>query len=118
MYSFKNNVLSTLLRHNAGSLQNIFKIPLGRAVLLARGRSFGRKLDGVHLRPLYLDTGEGHPRTFDADGVLDDLEPWTGLHQPPHQPEVAVGYGFGMPPPDYQIPHGQFGHPMQFDQLF
>ena len=64
MYSFKNNVLSTLLRYNVGSLQDIVKISLGRAVLLALGRSLGRKLDDIHLRPLHLDTGEGHPRTF------------------------------------------------------
>ena len=97
MYSFKNNVLSTLLRHNAGSLQNIFKIPLGRAVLLARGRSFGRELDGVHLRPLYLDTGEGHPRTFYADRPLDGVKPRAGIDQPLHESEVAPGYGFRRP---------------------
>ena len=67
MYSFKNNVLSTLIRYNAGSLQDIAKISLGRAVLLALGRFLGRELDGVHLRPLHLDVGEGHPCTLDAD---------------------------------------------------
>ena len=44
MYSFKHDVLSTLPRYNAGSLQDIMKIPLGRAVLLASGRSLGREL--------------------------------------------------------------------------
>ena len=79
MYSFKNNVLSTLLRHNAGSLQNIFKILLGRAVLLAHRRSFSRELDGIHLRPLYLDAGEGNPRTFYADRLLDGIKPRAGI---------------------------------------
>ena len=67
MYSFKDNAFCTLALYNAGSLQDIIKIPLGHAVLLARGRFLGRELDGVHLRPLHLDTGEGHPRTLDAD---------------------------------------------------
>ena len=118
MYSFEINVLRTLRHHNTRPLQDVFKIPLGHAVLLASGRSLGRELDGVHLCPLHLDTSEGHPRTFDANRPLDDVKPGAGIDQPLHQPEVAVGYGFGMPPPDYQIPHGQFGHPMQFDQLF
>ena len=67
MYSFKDNAFCTLALYNAGSLQDIIKIQLGRAVLLARGRPLDRKLDDVHLRPLHLDTGEGHPRTFDGN---------------------------------------------------
>ena len=86
MYSFKNKVLSTLLCHNAGSLQNIFKIPLGRVVLLARGRSFGRELDGIHICPLYLDAGKGHPCTFNTDRSLHGFEPWAGTR-----------YGLGRP---------------------
>ena len=93
MYSFKDYILRTLLRHNAGSLQDIAKISLGGAVLLGVGRSLGRELDGVHLRPLHLDTGEGHPRTFDADRPLDGIKPRAGIDQPLHEPEVATGYG-------------------------
>ena len=70
MSSFKDNVFCTLALYNAGSLHDIIKIQLGHAVLLARGRSLGRDLDGVHLRLLHLDTGEGHPGTFDADRPL------------------------------------------------
>ena len=97
MYSFKDNIRITLLRHNAGSLQDIIKIPLGRAVLHACGQSLGRKLHGVHLHPLYLDSGEGHSRAFDADRPLDGIKPRAGIDQPLHQPEVAAGYGFGRP---------------------
>jgi len=118
MYSFENNVLRTLRRHNTRPLQDIFKIPLGRAVLLALRRSLGHKLDGVHLRPPHLDAGEGHARALDADRPLDDVQPRAGIHQPLHETEVAAGYSFGRPQPDYQILHGQFGHPMQLDQLF
>ena len=35
MYSFKDNVFCALALYNAGSLQDIIKIPLGRAVLFA-----------------------------------------------------------------------------------
>ena len=97
MYSFKNNILSTLLRYSAGSLQDIIKIPLGRAVLLASGRTLGHELDNVHLRPLHLDTGEGHPRTFNADRPLDAIKPRVGIDQPLHEPEIAAGYGFSRP---------------------
>ena len=97
MHSFKDNVLRTLALYNAGSFQDIIKIPLGRAMLLARGRSLGRKLDGVHLSPLYLDMGEGHPRTFDADRPLYGIKPRAGIDQPLHEPEVAAGHSFGRP---------------------
>ena len=88
------------------------KIPLGCAVLLARGRSLGRELDSVHLRPLHLDTGEGHPRTFNADRPLYGIKPRAGIDQPLHESEVAAGYSFGRPQTDYQILHGQSVHPM------
>ena len=97
MYSFKDNVFCTLALYNAGSLQDIIKIPLGRAVLLARRRSLGRKLHSVHLHPLYLDSGKSHSRAFDADRPLDGIKPRAGIDQPLHESEVAAGYGFGWP---------------------
>jgi len=101
MYSFKNNVFCTLRRHNARPLQDVFKISLGRAVLLALGRPLGHKLDGVHLRPPDLDVGKGHTRALDADGPLDGVQPRTVIHQPLHEAEVTAGYSFGWPQPDY-----------------
>ena len=97
MNSFKDNVFGAVALYNVGSLQDIIGISLGRAVLLGHGRSLGHELDDVHLRPLYLDTGEGHPRTFDADRSLDGIKPRAGIDQPLHEPEVAVGHGFGRP---------------------
>ena len=79
MYSFKDYIFSTLLHHIAGSLQDIAKISLGSAVLLASGRSLGRDRDDIHLRPLHLDMGEGHPRTFDADRPLDGVKRRAGI---------------------------------------
>ena len=64
-------------------------LPLGRAVLLALKRPLGHQLDGVHLRPPYLDTGEGHAHALDADRPLDDVQPRAGIHQPLHESEVA-----------------------------
>ena len=80
MYSFKDHVFRTLLHSNAGSLQDTIKIQLGLAVLLALRRPLGHKLDGVHLRPPDLDTGEGHAGALDADRPLDDVQPRTGIH--------------------------------------
>ena len=97
MTSFKDNVFRTLALYNAGSLQDIIKIPLGRAVLFAGRRSLGRKLDGVHLHPLYLAASEGHTGTFNTGGALDDVQPRTGAHHPPHESEVAARHSFGWP---------------------
>ena len=97
MYSWKYNILSTLLRHNAGSLQDIVKIQLGHAVLLARGRSLGHNLHDIHLHPVHLYSGKGHSRAFDADRPLDGIKPRAGIDQPLHEPEVAARYGFGRP---------------------
>ena len=55
--------------------------------------------------------------TFDADGPLDDFQPWAGVHKPPHQAELAVGKGVARPHPDYKALHGLFGHLVQLDQL-
>ena len=97
MYSFKDNVFRTLALHNAGSLQDILNIPLRRAVLLAHGRSLGCELHGVHLRPLHLDAGEGHPHTFDADRPLDGIKLRACIDHPLHESEVAAGQGVSRP---------------------
>ena len=101
MYSFKSNILSTLVRHNAGSLQDTIKIQFGLAVLFALGRPLGHKLHGVHLRPLDLGVGERHACAFNADRSLDDVQPRAGIYQPLHEAEIAAGYSFGRPQPDY-----------------
>lgn len=97
MYSWEYYILSTLLCNNAGPLHDIVKIQLRGAVLLARGRSLGHKLRGIHLCPMHLDLGEGHSRTFDADRPLDGIQPRAGINEPLHEPEVAARDGFGRP---------------------
>ena len=84
-------------RHNAGPLQYVFKILLWRAVLLAFRWPLGHKLDDVHLRPLYLDSGEGHSRVFDPDRPLDGIKPRVGTNKALHETEVVAGNGFGRP---------------------
>ena len=55
--------------------------------------------------------------TFNTDGALDDFNPWTGVHQPPHQTEVTPRHGFSRPQPNYEALHGLFGHLVELDQL-
>ena len=75
--SFKNYILGTFIRHKAGTSKNILVIVLGLAMLLPRRRPVLHKLLTVQLTPVHLCTGKGPTGTFDADGALDDLEPWT-----------------------------------------
>ena len=97
MYSWEYNILVTLLRHKAGSLQDTVKIKLGFAVILSRGRSHDHQLRGLHLRPVHLGTGEGHSRAFNADLPLDGIQLRAGINQPLHETKVAAGDGFGKP---------------------
>src|SRR3954469_9194026 len=87
-------------------------------MLVPRRRPVPHKLLTVQLTPMHLCTGKGPTGTFDADGALDDLEPWTSLHQSPHQPEVAPRQGLPGPQPNYEALHGLFGCLVELDQLF
>ena len=73
IHSFKHDILRTQAIYNAGYFKDIVEILLRRTMLLACGRSLGCKTGGIHLCPLYLDTGEGHPGTFDVDRPLDSI---------------------------------------------
>src|SRR3954466_13987259 len=116
--SFKNYILGTFIRHKAGTRKNILVIVLGLAMLLPRRRPVPHKLLTVQLTPVHLCTGKGPTGTFDADGALDDLEPWTGLHQPPHQPATAARQGLSGPQPNYEALHGLFGHLVELELRF
>src|SRR3954462_1464933 len=115
--SFKNDILGTFSRHKAGALQNILIIVLGLAMLFPRRWPVLHKLLTVQLAPVHLSTGKGPTGTFDVDGALDDLEPWTSLHQPPHQPEVAPRQSLSRPQLNYEALHGLFGYLVELDQL-
>ena len=75
------------------------------------------KLLSIQLALVHLSTGKGPTGTFNADGALDDFEPWTGLHQPPHQPEIAPRQSPSRPQPNNEALHGLFGHLVELDQL-
>ena len=66
------------------TLQDALIIHFGVAMLLALQRPLLHQLLSIQLAPVHLSTGKGPTGTFNADGVLDDLKPWTGIHQPPH----------------------------------
>ena len=85
------------MHYKAGTLQDVLIIHLGFAILPARRWSIRHKLLSVHLAPVHFSTSKGPTGTFDADGALDDFEPWTGLHQPLHQPEIAPRQGLSGP---------------------
>ena len=86
-------------------------------MLLALRWPLLHQLHSVQLRAVHLRLGKSPACTFDADGPLDDLKPWAGFHQPPHQTEVAARQGLARPHPDYNAPHGLFGRLVKFDQL-
>ena len=74
----------TSLDHNAGTLQDTLIIHLGRAILLAQRWRVRHKHLSIHLALVHLSTGKGPTVTFNTGGSLDDLNPWTRIHQPPH----------------------------------
>ena len=75
------------------------------------------KLLSIQLAPVHLSTGKGPTGTFNADGALDDFEPWLGLHQPPHEPKIAPRQSPSRPQPNNEALHGLFGRLVELDQL-
>ena len=62
----KYDVLGALAFYNMSSLEDLIEVPLQSPLLLALRWPCRGNLDGLHLLPLYLDAGEGHPSTFYA----------------------------------------------------
>ena len=80
----KNYIPGTFIRHKAGTLQNTLIIHLGLAMLFPRRWPVLHKLLSIQLALVHLSAGKGPMGTFITGGVLDDVNPWTGVHQPPH----------------------------------
>ena len=59
--------------------------------------------------------GQGPTGTFNTGGVLDDFNPWTRIHQPLHQADVAPRHGLLRPQPNYEALHGLFGRLVELD---
>ena len=66
MHLLKNDVLRALALYYSGTRQDVFKVSLWLAVVLAFGRACGRHVGGLHLCLVHLDMGKGHPRTLYA----------------------------------------------------
>ena len=115
--SLKYYIFGTFVRHKAGALQDALIIHLGVAMLLALRWPVLHQLLSIHLAPVYFNTSKRPAGALNADGALDDFEPWTGPHQPPHQPEIAPRQGQSRPQLNYEALHGLFGHLMELDQL-
>ena len=75
------------------------------------------QLLSIQLSLVHFSTGKSPTGAFDAYGALDDFKPWTGIHQPPHQPKVAPRQDLPRPQPAYKALHGLFGYLMELDQL-
>ena len=86
-------------------------------MLLARRRPVLHQLLCIHLAPVHFSTGKRPTGTFDADEVLDYFKPWTGIHQPPHQPEVAPRQSLSRPQPNYEALYGLFANLVELDHL-
>ena len=67
--------------------------------------------------PVHLRTGQGPACTFNADGLLNDFKPRTGIYHLLDKAEVAAGQGLARPQQDYEVLHGQFCCLMKFGQL-
>ena len=92
--------------YNAGSLEDLVEVPLRPSVILAFRRPCGGNFGGLHLRPLHLDSGEGHPGTFYAGRPLNGVDLRMRIDQLLHESEVAAEYGLGWPKSDYYVLHG------------
>ena len=111
----KNYIFGAFIRYTVSTLQDALVIHLGLAILLARWWRVRHKLLGVHLALVHFSTGKGPTGTFNANGALDDLNPRTRIHHPPHQTEVAPRHGFSRPQPSCEALHGLFGHLVELD---
>ena len=74
-----------------GTLKDIFKIALWPIVDLASGRTLNRHDGSLHLRPVHLDTGKGHPCTLYARRALHSFNSGQGVTEPLDQAKVALG---------------------------
>ena len=93
----KNYILGTFIRHKAGTLQDTLIIHLGPAMLLSLRWPICHQLLSIQLALVYFRMGKGPTGAFDAYRAFDDFKPWTGIHQPPHQPKVAPGHDLARP---------------------
>ena len=66
---------------------------------------------------MHLRTAKSPAGALNTNGSLDNFKPRIDIYHPLYKAEVAVGQGLAGPQPDYEVPHGQFGRLVEFDQL-
>ena len=101
LHLLKYDIFRTLAFYNSGPCQDDEEISLRLSMIFAFGRACGRHVGGLHLCPLDLDAGEGHPGTFYAGRTLHSINLRSRIDEPLHQAEVAAGNGLGRPDLDY-----------------
>ena len=84
---------------------------------LALRRSILHQLLCIQLGPMHVRTGKGPAGTLNTNRLLDNFKPRTGIYHPLYKAEVAVGQGLTRPHLDYEVLHGHFGRPVEFNQL-
>ena len=70
--SLEHYILRALRLYRSNAFKNFFKVVLG--IHSAYSRTLGRNSGGLHLRPVCLDTGKGHPRTLYARRPLHSVD--------------------------------------------
>ena len=106
--SFKNGVLGTLISDETSTLHNTIIVQLRMAMHLALRRPVLDQLLRIQLAPMHLDAGKGPASTLDANGSLDHVKLWTGIHHLLDQAKVASGQELTRPHPDHETFHSQF----------
>ena len=71
----------------------------------------------IQFGPMHLRTGKGPTGTLNTDVLLNNFKSWTGMHHELYKAKIAIGQGLARPHPDYEVLDGQFGGPVEFDQL-
>ena len=83
----------------------------------ALGWTLRYNIDGLHLPPVCLDTGKGHPCTLNARRPLNSVDTWRRINKPLHQAEVAIRNRLSRPQPNYDVLHGSAGYLMKLGPL-
>ena len=86
-------------------------------MVLALGRTLCYNIDGLHLPPVCLGSGKGHPCTFNARRPLDSVDTWHRINKLLHQAGVAIQNRLSWPQPDYDVLHGVARYPMKLGPL-
>ena len=86
-------------------------------MVIALGWTLRCNIDGLHIPSVCLDSGKGHPCTFDARRPLYGVDTWHRISKPPHQAEIAIQNRLNRPQLKYDVLHGSARHPVKLGPL-